>query len=116
MISAKDARAIVDSSEKALNRRLELIEGAIMAAAGKGENELLLDHALPYSEEFKIDTHSYGYSEPKLDSRIMQVVNALKQHGYQVKLISRDHDGTAGGRIEEHEATPFKTWHIQVKW
>lgn len=115
MITAKEARDLVDSSEKALARRLDLIEKAIMDTAAKGETEFLLDYALPYSEEFKF-AHSYGYSEPRLEPRVVQVLNALKQHGYQTKLVSRQHDGTAGGRIEDHEAVPFTTWHIQVKW
>jgi hypothetical protein len=116
MITAHQARVLVQSSEQMLLKRLEDIGKKIEEAAKLGKNHIILDHVLPYEPEFKVIKPDY--QPPQLTSVQQLIKNELQSPkiGFSVSVVEQKHDGKGGLGNMDDDPKPFSTWHIRVGW
>lgn len=114
MITAQEARELVEQSEASMTRRLEQIGEKITEAAKLGKRELWLSSALPYHKEFEVDKKPYYPAEFTPLQRL--IAAELKKLGYMMKIEDRETKIGGGlGSLDEPsriEMCPY----IRVTW
>ena len=113
MITAKQAKELVEQSAEKMANRTEKIGEQIEKAAALGKNNIVLDWVLHGYPEFTVADPGY---RPAEFTPLQKLIAAeIEKHGFTVRLAKQHHDGVGGyGQIEPAE--PFDTYHIQVNW
>lgn len=114
MITAKQARELVEQSEASMTRRLEQIGEKITEAAKLGKRELWLTDALPYHKEFEVVEISYRNPEFTPLQRLVEA--ELKKLGFTMKI--EDREVTIGGGLGSMDDEPRNEMspYIRVTW
>ena len=88
MISARDAKKLVQLSADNVKNHLDKIEKAIIGAATDGKSQLSLSNAMfsifPYSDNFKITKKDFY--PPELNEFQKTIKKELMAFGYGVKI------------------------------
>jgi hypothetical protein len=116
MISAKDARILVQQSEKNIKDHCDRIGKKIEEASSLGISKLVLDNAFPHTPEYRINVGVYAYRTPDLTPFQKTLKAELEKYEYMVKVVKVDHDGRGGLGVCDEDPEPFSTYHIQVSW
>ena len=114
MITAQEARELVEQSEASMTRRLEQIGEKITEAAKLGKRELWLTCALPYNKEFEVEKKPFYPAE---FTPLQQLIEAeLKKLGFTMKI--EDRVVTIGGGLGSMDEKPRNEMHpyIRVTW
>lgn len=115
MITAKEARALVETSTAQMADRLEAIEKVITEAATLGKREVWLSDALPYSDEYKVKDSRY-YQSPMLTPVQELIAKELRANGFMFDITLRNVQvgGGLGSMDDEvtHKALPY----LRVWW
>ena len=89
MISASDAKKLVQLSAENVKNHLDKIEKAIISTASDGKSQLSLSNAMssvfPYSDNFKITIKKELYP-PELNEFQKTIKKELMAFGYGVKI------------------------------
>jgi hypothetical protein len=114
MITAKEARELVEQSEASMTRRLNQIGEKIVEAATLGKRELWLTSALPYHAEFQVKHEVCRTPEFTPLQRLIET--ELKKLGYMMKIVDRE--VTIGGGLGSMDDEPRNEMHpyIRVTW
>lgn len=114
MITAKQARELVEQSEVSMTRRLEQIGEKITEAAKLGKRELWLTWALPYHKEFEVEKKPYYPAEFTPLQRLIEA--ELKKLGFTMKI--EDREVTIGGGLGSMDEEPRNEMrpYIRVTW
>lgn len=116
MISAKEARALVQTSDEVMTKRLEQIGVEVEKAAKLGKCSVILDDALPYDPFFRIEKRMCGPAGLNEAQRCLKQKLEDPKLGYMVGIIEQKHDGRGGLGMTDDDPEPFSTWHIRVSW
>jgi len=114
MITAQEARELVEQSEASMTRRMDQIGEKIVEAAKLGKRELWLTDALPYHKEF--ETVEISYRNPEFTPLQRLIEAELKKLGYSMKIIQRE--VTIGGGLGSMDEKPRNEMrpYIRVTW
>lgn len=113
MITAKEARELVEQSEVSMTRRLNQVGEKITEAAKLGKRELWLIDALPYNKEFAVEDY-YGHIDFTPLQRLIEA--ELKKLGYSMKIIQRETQIGGGlGSMDEPSRMEMRPY-IRVSW
>jgi hypothetical protein len=116
MINAKEARQLVETSKEVMTKRLDRIGEKIEDAAKLGKSEIVLDHALPHDEVYKVNKKDFYPAELTEVQRLLKKELEAYPLSYIVSVIEQKHDGRGGLGCMDDEPVPFSTWHIKVSW
>lgn len=114
MITANEARTLVEISAEVTELRLEKISEKIKAAANLGKNALVLDNAFPYDNFYKV--HKSNYYPAALTEAQRLLKQNLEANGFSVAVIEEKHDGKGHYDTLDDDPKPFSTWHMSVRW
>ncbi len=90
MITAEEARKIADVAKFRTNRYLQIIETAVIEAAGSGKYTAAIEHCLT-----DCDVPGHGY-----DKQIMnEISKVLYDHGYNAKIDSAKYSCKPGDTL-----------------
>lgn len=114
MINAREARELVELSEAAMTRRLELLGEKITEAAKLGNREIWLTSALPYHKEFEVEKKPYYPAEFTPLQRLLE--KELKRLGFAMKI--EDREVKIGGGLGSMDDAPRNEMlpYIKVSW
>ena len=114
MITARQAREMVEQSSIVMETRLEQISEKIIEASMLGKSELWLTDALPYHKEFEVVEISYRNPEFTPLQRLIKT--EMERLGYSFKIEQREIKIGGGlGSLDEParlEMLPY----IRVTW
>jgi len=114
MITAKEAKELVEQSDEKMSRRLDQIGEKIKEAATLGKREIWLDMALPYHTEFAVAERPFYSAEFTPLQRLIE--QKLKAFGYSMQIAKREtHIGGGLGSMDDEvkiEHLPY----LQVRW
>lgn len=113
MITAKEARELVEQSEVSMTRRLNQVGEKITEAAKLGKRELWLIDALPYNKEFAVEDY-YGHIDFTPLQRLIEA--ELKKLGYSMKIIQRETQIGGGFKSMDVETKIEMRPYIRVSW
>ena len=113
MITAQQARELVEQSEVSMTRRMDQIGEKIQEAAMLGKRELWLASALLYHKEFEVDYQPYRTPEFTPLQRLIEV--ELKRQGFTMRIVERDVI-VGGGFKSMEEGREEKRPYILVTW
>ena len=114
MITAKEARELVEQSEISMTRRLNQLGEKIKEAAMLGKRELWLTDALPYHKEFEVEKKPYYPAEFTPLQRLIEA--ELKKLGYMMKIEDREVKIGGGlGSMDEPSRLEMHPY-IRVTW
>jgi hypothetical protein len=116
MITAHQARILVQTSSQVMTKRLEDISKKIEEAAKLGKTSIILDHALPHDNFYKVEKRDYQPVELTEAQRLLKKELEFPNIGFGVKIVEQRHSGQAGLGATDDNPKPFSTWHIQVSW
>jgi hypothetical protein len=114
MITAKEARELVEQSDATVKKRLECIDILVSSAATLGKREVLLKDYLYHSDWMKVEKRPYHDPEFTPVQRLVKV--ELEKLGFTVDI--HGYPVTIGGGLssmgeEPREGTDYA---IRVKW
>ena len=112
MITAAEARALVEASDAHLERYLALIEKEIKPRAEKGERSYDC-----YVADLWVATEVRRPPEPTLLQQ--RVINALKsfENGYDATWAESGDPYVPRGLVDDYGAGPsYQNWCILIKW
>ena len=114
MITARQAREMVEQSSIVMERRLEQISEKIIEASMLGKSELWLPDALPYHKEFEVVEISYR--NPEFTPLQHLIKTEMERLGYSFKIVDRE--VTIGGGLGSMDDAPReeKRPYIRVTW
>ena len=114
MITAKEARELVEQSEVSMTRRMDQISEKIKEAAMLGKRELWLTSALPYHKEFEVEKKPLYPAEFTPLQRLIE--KELKRQGFTMKI--EDRETTIGGGLGSIDEAPRNEMrpYIRVTW
>lgn len=114
MITAQEARELVEQSEASMTRRLDQIGEKIVEAAKLGKRELWLTSALPYNKEFEVEKKPFYPAEFTPQQRLIEA--ELKKLGFAMKI--EDREVTIGGGLGSMDDEPRNEMrpYIRVTW
>jgi len=114
MITAKEARELVEQSEASMTRRLNQIGEKIKEAAMLGKRELWLTDALPYHKEFEVEKKPFYPAEFTPLQRLIEA--ELKKLGYMMRIEDREVKIGGGlGSMDEPSRLEMHPY-IRVTW
>ena len=114
MITAKEARELVEQSEASMTRRLNQLGEKIKEAAMLGKRELWLTDALPYHKEFEVEKKPYYPAEFTPLQRLIEA--ELKKLGYMMRIEDREVKIGGGlGSMDEPSRLEMHPY-IRVTW
>lgn len=113
MITAKEARELVEQSEVSMTRRMDQISEKIKEAAMLGKNELWLSSALPYHKEFEVEYQPCRTPEFTPLQRLIE--KELKRQGFTMRITEREVI-IGGGLGSMEEGREEKRPYILVTW
>jgi len=115
MISASEAKKLVDQSEKSMAFRMSAISQVIEREAQLGNTSIILDLTvgLGHFAEFKVKKEPY---HPESYTPLQKLIKAeLEKNGYGVHIIKKHNSGRSSfNQMEDPE--PFDSYHIEVNW
>lgn len=114
MITAQEARELVEQSETSMARRMDQIGEKIVEAAKLGKRELWLTDALPYHKEF--ETVEISYRNPEFTPLQRLIEAELKKLGYSMKIIQREVTIGGGFKSMDVESKIEMRPYIRVTW
>ena len=114
MITAKEARELVEQSDATVKKRLDFIDILIRAEAALGKREVLLKDYLYHSDWMKVEKKTFREPEFTPVQRLVEV--ELEKLGFTVDI--HGYPVTIGGGLssmgeEPREGTDYA---IRVKW
>lgn len=114
MITAKEARELVEQSAEILQKRMERLDIWIRAEAGLGKNELLLKEYLYHEDWMKVDKRPYRDPEFTAVQRLIKA--ALEKVGFTVDI--HGYPITIGGGLGSMDEEPREgtAYVIRVRW
>lgn len=113
MITAQQARELVEQSEVSMTRRMDQIGEKIKEAAMLGKRELWVIDVLYYNKEFEVDYQPYRTPEFTPLQRLIEV--ELKRQGFTMRIAERDVI-VGGGLGSMEEGRKEKRPYILVTW
>ena len=113
MITAKEARELVEQSEVSMTRRLDQLSEKIKEAAMLGKRELWLTSALPYHKEFEVEHKPYQTPDFTPLQRLIEA--ELKRQGFTMRITEREVI-IGGGLGSMEEGRPEKRPYLLVTW
>ena len=113
MITAKEARDLVEQSEASMTRRLNQLSEKIKEAAMLGKRELWVTDALCYHKEFEVEHKPYQTPDFTPLQRLIE--KELKRHGFTMRIAERD-IMVGGGFKSMEEGRKEKHPYILVTW
>lgn len=114
MITAQEARELVEQSEASMTRRMDQIGEKIVEAAKLGKRELWLTSALPYHKEFEVVEISYRNPEFTPLQRLIE--KELKRQGFTMKIENRETTIGGGFKSMDVESKIEMRPYIRVTW
>ena len=99
MITAKEARDLVEQSEASMTRRLDQLGEKIKEAAMLGKRELWVIDVLYYNKEFEVNEQAYRTPEFTPLQRLIEA--ELKRNGFTMRIVERE--VTIGGGFKSME-------------
>jgi hypothetical protein len=114
MITAKEARELVEQSEVSMNRRMDQLSEKIKEAAMLGKSELWVTWALPYNKEFEVEKKPYYPAE---FTPLQQLIEKeLKRQGFTMKI--EDRETKIGGGLGSMDEAPRNEMrpYIRITW
>jgi hypothetical protein len=112
LITAQEARELVQSSDELVSKMLNCISTEISIACKLGARFIYLDKAIG-SPIFHVNNESFRANEP---TPIQQLYfEKLQAAGYQVKMDQQTYKGGGLGCMEENPPDVTR-WHIKVSW
>jgi hypothetical protein len=114
MITAKDARALVEESDAILKQRLDRIDALIRTEASLGKRELLLKEYLYREEWMKVEKQPFY--EPEFTPAQRLVKDDLEMMGFNVDI--KGYPITIGGGLGSMDEEPREgtSYAIRVRW
>jgi hypothetical protein len=114
MITAKEARELVEQSDATVKKRLEYIDTLIRAEAALGKREVLLKDYLYHSDWMKVEKRPYHDPEFTPVQRLIKV--ELEKLGFTVDI--HGYPVTIGGGLGSMDDKPREgtDYAIRVKW
>jgi hypothetical protein len=114
MITAKEARELVEQSDTVLKNRLEYIDTLIRAEASLGRREILLKDYLYHSDWMKVEKRPYHDPEFTPVQRLIKV--ELEKLGFTVDI--HGYPITIGGGLGSMDDKPREgtDYAIRVRW
>ena len=114
MITARQAREMVEQSSIVMETRLEQISEKIIEASMLGKSELWLTDALPYHKEFEVVEISYRNPEFTPLQRLIKT--EMERLGYSFKIEQREIKIGGGlGSLDEPSRLEMLPY-IRVTW
>jgi len=112
MITATQARELVQGSDVVLEGHMAAISTIIEQAAKLGKNTILLDDVYP--TVFKATTSQF--ERPRMDGLSGRIIEQLKANGFIVDLDYKEH--TFGGGLGSMDEYPYREmrYHLRVQW
>jgi hypothetical protein len=112
LITAQEARELVQSSDDLVSKMLNCIGTEISIACKLGSSFIYLDEAIA-SPIFHINNGAFRASEP---TPIQQLYfKKLKAVGYDVRMVQVTYK-TGGFKSMEENPPDVERWHIKVSW
>ena len=114
MITAKEARELVEQSDATVKKRLEFIDILVRSAAALGKREVLLKDYLYHSDWMKVEKKSFREPEFTPVQRLIEV--ELEKLGFTVDI--HGYPVTIGGGLGSMDDKPREgtDYAIRVKW
>jgi hypothetical protein len=114
MITAKEARELVDQSESVLQKRLARISALIRAEASLGRREVLLKDYIYHEDWMKVEKESFYDPEFTPVQRLVKV--ELEKLGFTVDI--HGYPITIGGGLGSMDDKPRDGtgYAIRVRW
>jgi len=114
MITAKEARELVEQSESVLQKRLDRISVLIRAEASLGKREVLLKDYLYHEDWMKVEKNPYRDPEFTPVQRLVKV--ELEKVGFTVDI--HGYPITIGGGLGSMDDKPREGtgYAIKVRW
>ena len=114
MITAKEARELVEQSDAVLKYRLEYIDTLVRAEASLGKRELLLKDYLYHSDWMKVEEKSFY--DPEFTPVQRLVKTELEKVGFTVDI--HGYPITIGGGLGSMDDEPREgtSYAIRVRW
>jgi hypothetical protein len=114
MITAKEARELVEQSEVAMTRRMDQIGEKIREAAMLGKREMWMTSALPYHKEFEVEDQPYRFT-PEFTPLQRLIEKELSQQGFAMRIVERE-VMIGGGLGSMEEGRQEKRPYLLVTW
>jgi hypothetical protein len=114
MITAKEAREMVEQSDATVKKRLECIDILVSSAATLGKREVLLKHYLYHDDWMKVEKESFYDPEFTPVQRLIKV--ELEKLGFTVDI--HEYPITIGGGLGSMDDEPREgtNYAIRVRW
>jgi hypothetical protein len=114
MITAKEARELVEQSDTGVKRRLECIDILVRSAAALGRREVLLKDYLYHSDWMKVEKNPYR--DPEFTPVQRLVKTELEKLGFTVDI--HGYPITIGGGLGSMDEEPREgtNYAIRVRW
>jgi hypothetical protein len=114
MITAKEAREMVEQSDATVKKRLECVDKLVRSEATLGKREVLLNHYLYLSDWVKVDKRPYRDPEFTPVQRLLKV--ELEKLGFTVDI--HGYPITIGGGLGSVDDKPCEGtgYAIRVRW
>ena len=114
MITATEARALVEQSAAAMDRRLKAIGEKIEQAATIGKREIWLDIELPHCTEFYVAERPFN--EPEFSAVQRVVREKLTGLGFGMRIATRETKIGGGLGSMDDEVKIKQLPYIKVMW
>ena len=116
MITAHEARLLVQTSQQLQTKRLNEVSQKIEEAAKLGKNSILLDNVILHDPFYRVEKRDYQPAQLTEPQRLLKAELESPKIGFSVKIVEQKHDGVGGLGSMDQEPQPYSTWHIQVGW
>jgi hypothetical protein len=120
LITAKEARELVVTSENEVIRHLDHISKRITAAASLGKRSIMLDYGIDawHNETlYKVEKPPFYAASFTAFQKILKENLEKYPNNFQVLIVSETSmSGNGLGCISDEPPQPVESWHIKISW